>query len=314
MPPQENEDALRLKRVTYAKYLLDSARRGLRSPSPLVAAEGLLRLHDSIEIFQSVVLDKLGVPKQKYGSFMEFWDLVKKQTGADPPYRDRFRALNELRVNFKHHALLPNLQELQDLAVVVPLFFEDVCRRIVELDFRKLSLGDLIPEGEVRDRVKAGEGLAESHEREEAVAQFAVAMELLLRGKYANIPTHLHFDFNLFKHERVTYEERLRRSCGELESEAVAALEDCFQELQSQIEELRGVVEMIAWGVNLQEYTKFKFMTPHVTISTSGRLQIVWSREISLTDDDVNFCLQFVINTALNIEARRPAPPPDPFA
>ena len=107
MPPRENEDALRLKRVIYAKYLLGSASRALRSPSPLVAAEGLLRLHDSIEIFQSVVLDKIGAPKQKYGSFMQFWDLVKKETDADPPYRDRFRALNELRVNFKHHALLP---------------------------------------------------------------------------------------------------------------------------------------------------------------------------------------------------------------
>ena len=150
------------------------------------------------------------------------------------------------------------------MSVVVPLFFEGVCRRILDLDFRKLSLGDLIPKGEVRDRVKAAEGLARSHEREEAVAELAVAMELLLRGKYANIPTHLHFDLNLFKRERVAYEETLRRSRGELESEAVAALEDCFQELQSQIEELRGVVEMVAWGVNLQEYTKFKLMTPHV--------------------------------------------------
>ena len=130
MPTPANEEGLRIKRLTYAKYLLRSANLTVRAPVPLVAAEGLLRLHDSIEIFQSAVLDKIGVPKDKYGSFIEFWARVKEKQFPEPPYKDRFRALNDLRTNLKHHAILPNPDEIRELALVVPLFFEEVCKNI----------------------------------------------------------------------------------------------------------------------------------------------------------------------------------------
>lgn len=80
------------------------------------------------------MLDKVGAPKKKYGSFMDFWKKMGEAIGIDPPSRNRFDALNQLRNDLKHQALLPNMTELRDLAVIVPSFFGEICGREVKLD------------------------------------------------------------------------------------------------------------------------------------------------------------------------------------
>ena len=51
-------------------------------------------------------------------------------------------------------------------------------------------------------------------------------------------------------------------------------------------------------------------MTPNVHRSRSGEFQCFWREDITVTDDDVDFCLQFIIDTALKVEAKKLAPPP----
>lgn len=292
MPTRTDEAALWIKRLTYAKYLLLSASHSLRSSSPLVAGEGLLRLHDSIEIFQSVILDRIGVPKQKYGAFMEFWEEVKKVKGQEPPYKDRFRALNELRNSFKHQALLPNVEELRGLAAVVPLFFQEVCRNELAFEFVEIGLGDLMPEGDLRRRVKAAERLVEAGDRDGAVTELAIAMECVFETVFPDTSWDDPWS-SLFQGQKVSYDEMLLRS-GELGPKAVRAINNSLDEMGTQVQELRQVVSLVALGVDLRNYIRFR------------RIR---RRETTLTDDDVDFCLQFVTDTALNIEARSPVPP-----
>jgi len=127
-------DVVLQKRLTYAKYLHDVATAGLRSDNPMAAAEALLRVHDSIEIFQLVVLDGLGL-SGKY-EFMDLWEKVKSKTGQEPPYKERLRQLNGMRVAFKHHAILPNLSELRELAAAVYPFIAGVSAGLLRVDFR----------------------------------------------------------------------------------------------------------------------------------------------------------------------------------
>ena len=107
MPNQHSApdlDARYLRLLSHSKYLYGRARAGLSSASPIVAAEALLRLHDSLEIFQIAVLGKLGVSCDV--SFMEFWEKVKNKTADhyEPPFKAPFGSLNSMRNDFKHHA------------------------------------------------------------------------------------------------------------------------------------------------------------------------------------------------------------------
>jgi hypothetical protein len=312
MPTPANEESLRIKRLTYAKYLLRSANLSLRSPSPLLVAEGLLRLHDSVEIFQSAVLDRIGVPKNNHRSFIEFWVIVKEKQYPEPPYKDRFRALNDLRNNFKHHALLPNPEEIRELASVVPEFFEKVCRDIFAFDFVEISLANLMPEGELRNGVKAAERFTEAKDHDGAVTELAIAMERMFETIFPNISWDNPWS-SLFQYQKVSYEEMLLRS-GELGGKAVRAIDNSLDEIGSQIQEIRTVVSLVAWGVDLRDYGRFRRIAPFVHKSRSGEFECSRREEITLTDDDADFCLQFVIDTALKVEARRLAPSDAPSA
>lgn len=192
-------DALLLKRLTYAKYLYGAAAADLDSPSALIAAEALLRLHDSIEIFQLVVLDKLGVPRKQGSGFLEFWEQVKSKGAKEPPYKDRLRQLNEMRVAFKHHAILPHPPELRELSAAVRPFFVEVSQDILGLDFSMVSLADLVDDSNVRDNIKSAEGLIHSQEYQDAVSKLAIAFYLVIHAKYSEIPEHLRSDSSRFE-------------------------------------------------------------------------------------------------------------------
>ena len=254
------------------------------------------------------MLDKIGVPKEKYGAFMEFWARVKEKTNLEPSYKDRFRALNDLRSNFKHHALLPNAEEIRGLAFVVPLFYEELCRNIFRFEFTEVSLGNLMPEGELRNRVKAAERLNEAKDFDGSVTELAIVMELMFGTMFPDPPRDDPWA-NLFQFNHVSHEEMLLRT-GQVGSKAVRAIDDSFDQMQSQIDEVRHVVSLVAWGVDLRDYIRFRRITPNVYKSRSGDFQCFWRQEIMLTDDDADFCLQFVIDTALKVEAKRLAHPP----
>ena len=310
MPNPDGPGSLRKKQLTYVKYLLNDAQEAIRSASPLVVAVGLLRLHDSIEMFQLAVLDKIGV--ESHGGFMGFWEAVKNGTKTPLPYKDRFSALNKLRNAFKHQAILPNPDEVKGLADIVPSFFVEVCEGVLELDFDEVSLADLISDKEVRRHVKVAEELDQNRKGKDALAELAIAMDILLRTVREKVPERTRFSSELFRRRAVSYDLIVPRVFNEPGLGRLSSLVESLKGIQSQIQEIQDVVEMGAWGINLDEYARFRGTTPIVQRTLLGESSIVWPQEITPTDDDGGFCLQFVIRTALNVELRGLCPTPHP--
>ena len=161
-------DATALKRLTYAKYLHGTAADGLHSTSPIVAAEALLRVHDSVEIFQLVVLDSLNA-STKF-EFMDFWERVKTKTGKEPPYKDRFGQLNHMRVGFKHKGVAPNLSELREVAAVIWPFFVEVSQDFLGVDFANQSLAVLVDDVSFQEHMGKADVLIAAHNYVDALA------------------------------------------------------------------------------------------------------------------------------------------------
>ena len=103
-----------------------------------------------------------------------------------------------------------------------------------------------MPEGELRNRVKAAEHFAEAKDIDEVAAELAIAMELLFGAMFPDIPRDDLWS-NLFLFNRVSYREMLQRT-GELGAKAVRAIDDSLDEIQSQIQEIRHVVSLVTWG------------------------------------------------------------------
>jgi hypothetical protein len=290
-----------LRRLSYSKYLLGVARESLSLPSQLAAAVGLLQMHDSIEIFQVVVLDWIGVsPSSDRSSFMAFWSLVKDKTGSEPPYKSIFKGLNEIRVQFKHHAILPNLQELRTLCAVVPSFYLEVCANVLNLDFTRISLADLLENDEVRSHMKKAEAAIASEEYKNALAESAIAFTALIQEKDTQPAQYVTHGLELFHRMSLSVSPKWERLPVDVSRE----VDKLCKAFEAQINQVKIVVEMLAWGVDLQKYRKFRYLTPHVARALSGEVELLFERThaILVNADSANFCFQFVLDTGLRIQ------------
>jgi hypothetical protein len=297
-----------MKRLTYAKYLYGTAADGLRSTSPIVAAEALLRVHDAVEIFQLVVLDSLGA-SGKF-EFMDFWEKVRAKTGEEPPYKDRFAQLNHMRVGFKHKAITPNPSELRDVAAVVLPFFNEVCRDVLDVDFAKLSMAELVGDPAVREHLGKAEDLMNSLKYGESLAETAIALHLALSQKYPDSPWGAGLSDLLGPDLSSGRPPKIHLPHYDLPAEArdlVRGVEEALERLHEQFYGQARVLEMLIWKIDLQKYSKFAQFVPHVYEIGDGNFQVVERTGIRrpFTRRDARFCFQFVLDSALAMEQQK---------
>ena len=304
-------DATSLKRLTYAKYLYGAAVDGLHSTSPIVAAEALLRVHDSVEIFQLVVLDSLSVPS---AGFMDFWEKVKTKTRKEPPYKDRFDQLNLMRRGFKHKAIVPNLSELREVAAVVLPFFNEVCRDALNVDFARLSLAELVEDPAVRGRLAKAEDLINSQKYEEGLAEIAIALHLALRQKYPDsswgprLSDLLDPDLSSRRPPKIEFSgSSYLDGVSDLVRRFEEAIEKALETLNARVYSQAQLLEMLIWKMDVQKYSKFAQFVPQVYEIGEGNFRVVARTDIRrpFTRRDARFCFQFVLDSALAIQQQK---------
>jgi hypothetical protein len=303
-----NLDATSLKRLTYAKYLYHNAADQLHSTSPIIAAEALLRVHDSVEIFQLVVLDSLNV-SSKF-EFMRFWEEAKNKTGKEPPYKDRFAQLNHMRVGFKHKAICPNLSELREVAAVIWPFFVEVSREFLGVDFAEQSLAVLVDDASVREHLGKADELIAAHNYDDALAEITMALHVVLNQKYPRSPwaqtSHL-LDPHSSSHRppKIPYHSYGNALSGA--AELIHAIEKGFEDLHDRISTQADLLEMVIWKIDLQKYSKFAQFAPYVSQTGGGEFYVVHKGGMRrpLTRRDARFCYQFVLDSALAIQQQK---------
>jgi hypothetical protein len=263
-----------LKRLTYSKYLIRRAKFLQEAGNELSSAEAVLAAHDAAEMLMRVVIDHLGInPSDK---FMDFWKLVKDKTGSDPPHKGAMDRLNNLRVGFKHKGNLPNSGVVADLMPSVAAFCAESAEQFLKVDYESVSLIDLIPNAEARDKVK---------EAEKAKAEGKIPDALLALG--------IAFD-------KLHDEVRKRESLGLIPQPY--GRHDWDPHRDRAFRQVIETVNMLILGIHPPKLHRFSVSTPTRTYATSGAMQVMWTHDAGkLGTDDYNFCHQFVIDFALRV-------------
>jgi hypothetical protein len=286
--------------------LYAAGKEGLSSASPLVVAEAILRLHDSIEIFQIAVLNTIGA---KHASTTDFWQKVKEKKGIDLPFQNEYKAFSGVRNSFKHDAVLGDVAEMRAVSTFILSFFNHVSEHVLGIDFSKVSLADVVENLEVREQIKHGELAIASGDYATAVSSVAKAFAVLIGERYAELPPYLISCLSLFRHEKVRSGDIVSKIEKDLRHQTVTGLTELLKRLQEQIDELREIVDMLVWGMDLQRYKRFKYLTPIVNRASSGVMDLIPVHSLSVSEEDAHFCLEFVLDTALNIQRKKFAVP-----
>ena len=267
--PAQSLSADLLRRLTFSKYLLRRADSLHREGNELATAEAILVAHDAAEMLMRVVADAVKAkPPEK---FMQFWQNIEDQTGKPPPHKAAMERLNNLRVGFKHLGNLPNPTTVGDLLPIVTTFCYETAGRYLNLDFETISMADLIPNEEARQKVKEAETAFAKGDLENALLSLGVAYDKLYQqadNKFA------------FLH--------------------VKTRDDFLQHFTQGLALLARRVNLLSVGVNPIRAQKFGQLTPGRTYSPyTGSMEVQWWRKP--TSEDYEFCRDFVIDFGLRL-------------
>jgi hypothetical protein len=283
-----------LKRVVYAKYVLQRA-AGLQAESnELSLSVSLLLMHDAVELLMLAVLDDLQIPPKKNREFMDFWPLVRDSGRQEPPDKIPMDSLNRLRVSLKHAGNQPHPPTVRELLPRVRGFFENVLQAYSGISYADISMIDLVQDQEVRDLIKGAQAKF-SCDKPEALRSLKIALHKLENPAGMHLPL-LHppakprLSSDMAKSGWDQYLNQLHSFLGQSAVRANAAM----------------------LGIDPVRYGVFLSKTPNVIWSYSGESQTVHTSTYQhVSENDFSEMIDFLIDYALKASEAYVSTPPN---
>jgi hypothetical protein len=272
-----------LKRLTYAKYMMDRAYDLWRRKTDLEMALAISLAHDAAEILMRAIADHAHV---KVGDgFLTFWEEIKKKTGKEPPHKGQMDRLNTARGGFKHKGILPSASVADDLLPITKSFCEEVTETFLGIKYDEISLADLIANAEARDYLKEAEAAMVAKNMAEALAALGNAFDVLIRDAVRkNEIGLLAEEFRLPALVRDQFGSSLNR-------------------IADQLTDLNDTVNMLTLGIDPISERKFAAITPLRQRSSSGKVTVIWHRQPQTFDPSAwDFGYRFVLESGLRLE------------
>lgn len=162
-----------VRRLAFIQYLFHVAVEQSKQAEPLAAAS-LLSFHDSVELFMQLASEHLNVGKKEV-RFMEYFELLKLPNGETLSDKESIRRLNNARVALKHDGILPSKFEIDALRASVTSFFETNTQLTFGLEFRSVSMLNLVQCKEAKVNLEEADKLIVEGKYEDALDKIAVA-------------------------------------------------------------------------------------------------------------------------------------------
>ena len=82
-----------------------------------------------------------------------------------------------------------------------------------------------------------------------------------------------------------------------------SSLEEFTREVEDNFDQIHKHIDLIMTGVNLASYRKFRALTPFVQLTVAKTIHASWgfNPPSSLSKEDAVFCIDFVVDSALQI-------------
>jgi len=296
-----NKDTI-IKRLAFIKYLYRLAVEQSKRPEPLCSAS-ILTFHDAIELFLQLASEHLDVGK-KDPSFMEYWDLISQRlSNQELTQKESMRRLNKTRVALKHHGTLPSKLDIEAFRAIATNFFEENTSIIFGIDFSNISLVELVQCENVKSNLKNAEELLKENNIEEALDKVALAFAQLI-DDYEGRKIGLYGKSPFFFGKPMTFLNSLFMGINRVTgSDFERKLAEFIDKVKESIESLQKAVKIISLGIDYRRYVKFQLLTPLVVRTAGGYhiQRVQWGSKGKPTVEDVQFCVDFVIESSISL-------------
>ena len=290
-----------MKRLAFIKHLYNLGVEQSRKVEPLCYVS-ILTFHDAVELFLQLVAEYLDVKKRiKEIHFMEYWDLInhrlKEKGKSELTQKMAMERLNKARVAFKHYGTPPSKSAIEDFRVNVTRFFEENTDIVFNIKFAEISLIELVTYKNVYDNLKVACQLLEENKIEDSLDKIALAFAQLIDGfedrkrdEYGRSPFFFGGEFTFLS----SFFMHVTGDLGRF-----------VDKVREAIEALQRAVKILSLGLDYKKYTRFGLLTPTVMRTVNGKYHIVRvkrGQKGTAAKEDVQFCIDFVIESALILQ------------
>lgn len=261
-----------MRRLAFAKHLYGLALRQSRLSGQTASASVLL-FHDAVDLFAQAAADHLGMARKSNAQFLDYWDTVPSL-----PKKNEMMKLNTLRKNLKHHGVHPSPSDLEEMRVHVREFLDVAAETIFGLSFSAITLIELVQPGAARDALTEAVDFLERGDTKKAIERIAVAhMELL----------------ELTEIEIVSpgFMPRVETSEGR----------EIVKWAEAKLMALRESVFFLHYDLDPRDFRLLRKLAPSIVRTFSGNLQIRDHGGRAPTEEEVQRCLDFVMESAIRV-------------
>ena len=180
-----------------AKYLFETARGIFRPDDSISAGTSISLAQDAIELLAYAITIHCGgsASNSNFPVLLGGIESLQGNKNQRPfPLKDRMIALNRIRVDFKHHGVLPDCQEAQRLLDLAEESIRVGMKDFFDVEYDSLSRADLIANGVVKGHVKQAESYFEQSNFSECMKECAYAYQVVKSTIRQQIPE---VDYNL---------------------------------------------------------------------------------------------------------------------
>ena len=161
--------------VVRAKHWYALAVEQLASRHPLAAGVAVSLLQDSVESLAHAAAGEVKADIPAKAGFVDYWD---KFSGPKKlPYRTEMTSLNNARVSYKHHGVLPAAIEAERFATLAHRFLVETAQEFFGIDFDRTSEADLIANSQCRNFLRSAEAELANNSLEDALNRCRDAMD-----------------------------------------------------------------------------------------------------------------------------------------
>jgi hypothetical protein len=294
-----------LKRLALIKYLFGVGLEQANKPEP-VCWVAVLTFHDAVELFLQLVAEHFDIKKRLSDvSFMEYWSLINpclRNLGkGELAQIISMERLNKARRDFKHYGHPPSKSVVNDdFRTNTANFFIENTSIVFDINFADISLLELVECKEAREDLKQAEEFLNQNKIEDSLDKSALAFQKMIfdyesrkEDEWGRSPFYVGPD--------MTFLSSLHIGIGQ----GLGRLGDFIDKTNEAIEAIQEIVKIIGFGIDYKRYALFKILTPIVGRYSDGTYDV--SRRDKkgkdmLKNQDAQFCIDFVIESALKLQ------------
>lgn len=279
---------MEIDQLLLSKVLFLNGQDFLKRNDAISYGVAISMFQDSAEVLLRAIIKHVDADVKENEPFTSLWAKIlsakNNKNKIEVPFKSQMIEVNKARVSFKHFGHLPDSVLAFKFLDFTENFLRQSMKLFFDVNFDTMSMAELIKNKGIRDEIKKAEQWYAEGKYKECVEACTMAEIEISDQLYKILP---------------------RFTLDNVDSGIFARgdkLKDLISNIASEIKKQRKLLIAALLNLKLQDIIKFTTLVPSISRTYGGKVFINWVRGGQPSEEEANFCIQYVINYGLIVQ------------